>query len=91
MSTFVICAWMILVGLNIFFFLMWRIARIEKKQTEEEFNRFVDKYEEMEKTISLLQSELRIKSENRKKADEKIEALHNGNVVDNAINGLSKH
>ena len=41
--------------------------------------------------LSKLREELRIKNENRKKADEKINALHSGDVIANAINGLSKH
>lgn len=41
--------------------------------------------------LSKVHEELKIKSENRSEADEKINALHNGDSVDNAINGLSKH
>lgn len=39
--------------------------------------------------IKRLSEAARIKDENRRKSDEKIENLHTGDAVDNAIHGLS--
>lgn len=55
------------------------------------------KYEESNKmvagltrTINELRKEEAIKSENRKETEKKIEALHDGDTVDNALNELRK-
>lgn len=53
-----------------------------------------NEYEHVIKTLKEINTQLReemlIISENRRKADEKVAELHNGNSVVNAINGLSK-
>lgn len=41
--------------------------------------------------IDRMKAEAVIKSENRKEADEKVEKLHHGDALDNALNGLHKH
>lgn len=38
-----------------------------------------------------LKNELKFFADNRRKADEKIEKLHSGNTLDNAIEQLCKH
>lgn len=38
-----------------------------------------------------LKNELKFFADNRRKADEKIEKLHSGNALDNAIEQLCKH
>ena len=78
-------------GLAGFFFAMWRYTKLEERELRKSLEYYLKKYEEQEFFIKTLKEELKIKSENRKKADEKINALHTGDAVDNAINGLSKH
>lgn len=48
-------------------------------------------YENLFKEYMQMKEEEIIKKENRKEADEKKNDLFNGNPVDNAIDGLSKH
>ena len=56
-----------------------------------ECKKAITDYEELnDKYNKLLQSNV-IKHENKVEADEKINNLHNGNTVDNAINILRKH
>lgn len=54
----------------------------------EESNRMVAG---LSRTINELRKEEAIKSENRKEAKEKINELHHGDALDNALNGLHKH
>lgn len=46
---------------------------------------------EMEKENSVLKEAAKIKHEGEKKTDEKINELHNGDSISNAVNGLCKH
>ena len=49
-----------------------------------------EKYEGLEKEFAKLVEANKIKSKNKEEADEKINNLHNGDSVDNAINILRK-
>lgn len=65
------------------------ITMLKNRTKERDF--YQDEMIRAQNQVSKLTLELKIKSENRTEADEKINALHNGNSVSNAIAGLSKH
>lgn len=46
---------------------------------------------ELKEVISVLENEGKLKAEKEREANEKINELHNGDAVSNAINGLCKH
>lgn len=46
---------------------------------------------ELKKVISVLENEGKLKAEKEREINEKIDELHNGDSVSNAINGLCKH
>ena len=46
---------------------------------------------ELEEVISVLKNAGKIKAEKERETNEKIDELHNGDAVSNAINGLCKH
>ena len=46
---------------------------------------------ELKEVISVLENEGKLKAEKEREANEKIDELHNGDAVSNAINGLCKH
>ena len=89
--SFLIGVIVVLVGLAGISFIMWRVTEKQRVELEKEFDVALTDNKELLNHLSTLKEELRIKNENRKKADEKIENLHNGDTVSNAINSLSKH
>jgi hypothetical protein len=46
---------------------------------------------ELKEVISVLENEGKLKAEKEREINEKINELHNGDAVSNAINGLCKH
>ena len=71
-------------------FFLWRSAKPKQKETEANLN---SANRELAKAIAeqaKLESTIQILKKNRKEADEKINNLHNGDSVDNAINILRK-
>ena len=50
-----------------------------------------DDIKELEEVVSVLKNAGKIKAEKERETNEKIDELHNGNSVSNAINGLCKH
>lgn len=71
-------------------FFLWRSAKTKQKETEAKLN---SANRELAKAIAeqaKLESTIQILKKNRKEADEKINNLHNGDSVDNAINILRK-
>ena len=69
-----------------------RIKSLKKKVSD-----FSEMYEaqknyskRLEGRVSLLETELKVKSENRRDADEKIDALHSGDATNNALDELRK-
>lgn len=57
-----------------------------KKNYEQEHTKLLD----LEKEYTTLVEAYKIKKKNKEKADEKIDNLHNGDAVNNAINILRK-
>lgn len=65
---------------------LWKRLRAEKERNKENEK----KISQLTKENSKLFEELSIISDNRREADEKINALHDGDSVNNAISGLCK-
>ena len=78
-------------GLAGFFFAMWRFTKLKENELRDSLEYYLKKYEEQEVYVKALKEELKVKSENRKEADEKINALHTGDALGNALDGLHKH
>lgn len=80
-------------GLLIAMAALRRKAAGYKEKAEENFKLYseaVGKVSELNRTIRKLEAAAAIKDANRKEADEKIDALHDGDAVDNALDELRK-
>lgn len=78
----------LLFGLHLVFCLYK--AEKKKLQKAEKINEEVVKTNHaLMEQIKLLQTESSVKTKNRNKANEKIDELHKGDAVDNALNSLS--
>ncbi len=60
------------------------------KRTKIEYKDILDKYNGLTEEFQKILEANKIKDKNKEEADEKINNLHNGNSVDNAINILRK-
>lgn len=81
----------VLAVIAVVFLLLWRISKAKLKQTE---NELAYTRKELSESIAAqvkLEATLEIINQNRNQADEKIENLHTGDVLGNALDGLSKH
>ena len=72
-------------------FLLWRSEKTKRKETQvklestnRELARAIAEQAKLESTIQILRK-------NRNEADEKINNLHDGDALGNALNGLYKH
>ena len=79
------------IGLSVLFFMLWKTTKSVLKTTENDLNVCTKKYDELLLLFRKVEEELKIKSDNRKEADEKVKDLHKGDALDNALNGLCKH
>lgn len=87
---FLILTAVLFVGILLLFFL-WRSEKTKRKETQvklestnKELARAIAEQARLESTIQILRK-------NRKEADEKINNLHDGDALGNALNGLHKH
>ena len=87
---FLILTAVLFVGILLLFFL-WRSEKTKRKETQDklestnkELARAIAEQAKLESTIQILRK-------NRKEADEKINNLHDGDALGNALNGLHKH
>lgn len=87
---FLILTTVLFVGILLLFFL-WRSEKTKQKETQgklestnKELARAIAEQAKLESTIQILRK-------NRKEADEKINNLHDGDALGNALNGLHKH
>lgn len=87
---FLILTTVLFVGILLLFFLL-RSEKIKRKETQgklestnKELARVIAEQAKLESTIQILRK-------NRKEADEKINNLHDGDALGNALNGLHKH
>lgn len=74
----------------IFVIIIYFLSKSYKK-IKLEYKNLSDNYDRLSKEFQKLLDANKIKEENKEEADEKINNLHNGNAVDNAINILCKH
>lgn len=72
-------------------FFLWQSEKTKRKETQgklestnKELARAIAEQAKLESTIQILRK-------NRKEADEKINNLHDGDALGNALNGLHKH
>lgn len=86
---FLILTAVLFIGILLLFFL-WRSEKTKRKETQvklestnKELARAIAEQARLESTIQILKK-------NRKEADEKINYLHNGNTINNALNELHK-
>ena len=86
---------LIAVGILIFvafvFFFLWRNCRRQKKELKEKLDFVLKQFYEVRDENIRFQLASKTVSKNRREADEKIDELHNGDSVANAIDGLCKH
>lgn len=87
---FLILTAVLFVGILLLFFLWWS-EKTKRKETQgklestnKELARAIAEQAKLESTIQILRK-------NRKEADEKINNLHDGDALGNALNGLHKH
>ena len=85
----IVCAVFLFAAL-IFFFL-WRLSIGKRKSQKETIDKLVQQINEAKQTNSELEYTISVLKKNREKADEKIEELHNGDALANALDGLHKH
>jgi len=65
---------------------LFKICKEQKKELSTELDKYKGLLEEFHKYVEAS----KIKEQNKEEADEKIDNLHNGNAVSNAINILQK-
>lgn len=65
--------------------------KTRRKKIEDAFNAQADYIKRLENRVKLLESEARIKETNRREADEKIDTLHTGDAVTNALDVLQNN
>lgn len=73
------------------FFFLWRLSVGKRKSQKETIDKLVQQINEAKQTNSELEYTISVLKKNREKADEKIEELHNGDALANALDGLHKH
>lgn len=72
-------------------FLMWKLSKSENKRVKDELAVTKNQLESAVSQMKKFEETLEIVNHNRKESDEKIDALHTGDSVANALNELSKH
>ena len=85
----IVCAVFLFAAL-IFFFL-WRISVGKRKSQKETIDKLEQQINEAKQTNSELEYTISVLKKNREKANEKINDLHNGDVLGNALDRLHKH
>lgn len=86
---FLILTAVLFVGILLLFFL-WRSEKIKRKETQ---GKLESTNKELARAIAeqaKLESTIQIMKKNRKEADEKINNLHDGDALGNALDGLHK-
>ena len=80
-----------LVILSLIFFLMFLFEKNDKKKIKERYVQMELVNEGLRKELEKVTAISKIKEEKQNEANEKIEQLFDGDIVSNAIDGLSKH
>ena len=77
--------------LSLIFFLMFLFEKNDKKKIKERYVQMELMNEGLKKELEKVTATSKIKEEKQNEANEKIEQLFDGDIVSNAIDGLSKH
>jgi septal ring factor EnvC (AmiA/AmiB activator) len=85
----IVCAVFLFAAL-IFFFL-WRLSAGKRKSQKDTIDKLVQQINEAKQTNSELEYTISVLKKNREKANEKINDVHNGDVLGNALDRLHKH
>lgn len=85
----IVCA--VFLFATLIFFFLWRLSVGKRKSQKETIDKLVQQINEAKQTNSELEYTISVLKKNREKADEKIEELHNGDALANALDGLHKH
>lgn len=72
-------------------FLLWKLSKSENKRVKDELAVTKNQLESAVNQMKKFGETLDIINHNRKESDEKIDALHTGDSVANALDELSKH
>ena len=80
-----------LVILSLIFFLMFLFEKNDKKKIKERYVQMELMNEGLRKELEKVTAISKIKEEKQNEANEKIEQLFDGDIISNAIDGLSKH
>ena len=72
-------------------FLLWKLSKSENKRVKDELAVTKNQLETAVKQVKKFEGTIDIMNQNRKETDEKIDALHTGDSVGNALDELSKH
>ena len=72
-------------------FLLWKLSKSENKRVKNELAVTKNQLETAVKQVKKIEETLDIVNHNRKETDEKIDAMHTGDSVGNALDELSKH
>jgi hypothetical protein len=86
MSTLIIIEFFLLLLVSVIAYIFYSKYKKEKIENKDLLFKYKSLSEEFHKVLEVN----KIKDKNKEEADEKINNLHNGNVVDNAINILRK-
>lgn len=85
----IVCAVFLFAAL--IFFFSWRLSVGKRKSQKKTIDKLVQQINEARQANSELEYTISVLKKNREKADEKIEELHNGDALANALDGLHKH
>ena len=90
MTSTVLMAFCLVVAMAMIFYFAWRYA-YGKLQDERLKNAVLERsVRQLESENGKLREEMKLKSRLEKETNEKIDSLHTGDSVANAVNGLSK-
>lgn len=78
----------ILILCVVIFFFLWRLSANQNKQKEEIIYKLSKQICDVNKANAQLEQTINILKKNRRKADEKVDNLHNGDSVGNALHEL---
>lgn len=70
---------------------LYAVEKKRRKKSDADKEAWKDSCNRMTRRVELLEGELRIKGRNREEADARIENIHNGDSVANALDVLRKH
>lgn len=72
-------------------FLLWKLSKSESKRVKDELAVVKNQLESAANQMKKFEETLDIINHNRRKSDEKVDALNSGDSVGNALDELSKH